>query len=455
MIEKNKVYELTATDLTIEGKGVGRVEGMAVFVEGLLPGETGEARITKLAKSYAEAELVRRISDSPDRVLPPCPYFGDCGGCQLQHSSYIGQLNYKNSRVESCMRKIAKMPDDVVLNFPLPAREHFGYRNKASLPISQGKDGIEIGYYKEKSHNLIDIEKCALLPQEMNDAITLVRDWANEYKISAYDERTGRGLLRHLILRYSHVGEMMVGLVINGEEIPYAKALIRNLRLNLPEVFSVVQNVNKKRGSAILGSETKVLFGSERILEEISGLEFDISLNTFLQVNHAQTELLYQTVFRLARILPGEVVVDLYCGAGTISLCAAKLAGKVYGIEIVPEAVRDAKANAEKNGITNAEFYCADCAAGFEKVAERAGKIDVVIVDPPRKGLEKKVIDDIVKNAPGRIVYVSCDPATLARDLALFGERGFAPRFIQPVDMFPQTAHVETAVLLCRSKKDG
>ncbi len=224
----------------------------------------------------------------------------------------------------------------------------FWLPQQSLCPISQGKDGIEIGYYKEKSHNLIDIEKCALLPQEMNDAITLVRDWANEYKISAYDERTGRGLLRHLILRYSHVGEMMVGLVINGEEIPYAKALIRNLRLNLPEVFSVVQNVNKKRGSAILGSETKVLFGSERILEEISGLEFDISLNTFLQVNHAQTELLYQTVFRLARILPGEVVVDLYCGAGTISLCAAKLAGKVYGIEIVPEAVRDAKANAEK-----------------------------------------------------------------------------------------------------------
>lgn len=451
MIEKNEVYEVAVSDLTVEGKGVGRVEGMAVFVEGLLPGEAGEARVTKLAKSYAEAELVRRVSDSPDRVLPPCPYFGACGGCQLQHSSYIGQLNYKNSRVESCMHKIAKIPDDVVLNFPLPAREHFGYRNKAALPITRGKDGIEIGYYKEKSHSLIDIEKCILLPQEMNDAITLVRNWANEYEISAYDEASGEGLLRHLILRYSHAGEMMVGLVVNGKEVPHAKELIRNLRLNLPEVFSVVQNVNQNRGSAILGGETKVLFGAERILEEIGGLEFDISLNTFLQVNHAQTELLYQTVFRLARILPGEVVVDLYCGAGTISLCAAKLAGKVYGIEIVPEAVRDAKANAEKNGITNAEFFCADCAEGFEKVAERAGKIDIVIVDPPRKGLEKKVIDDIVKNAPGRVIYVSCDPATLARDLVIFQEEGYAPRFIQPVDMFPQTAHVETAVLLCRA----
>ena len=447
-MQKNDTCEITANDLTIEGKAVGRVEGMAVFVDGLLPSERGIVRITKIAKNYAEAELLERLSDSPDRVLPPCPYFGACGGCQLQHSNYIGQLNYKNVRVQDCMHRIAKIPDDVILNFPLPARQHFGYRNKAALPIVQGENGIEIGYYRQKSHELIDIKKCALLPAEMNDAITLVRDWANEYGLSAYQEQTGKGLLRHLILRYSAAGEMMVGLVINGDQVPHAKELVRNLRINLPEVYAVLANKNKGRNSRILGSETQVIFGTERILEEIADLSFDISLNTFLQVNHDQTELLYQTVFKLARVLPGEVVADLYCGAGTMSLYAAKLGAKVYGIEIVPQAVADAKANAEKNGLENVEFYCADCAEGFAQIAEKAGKIDVVIVDPPRKGLDQKVIWDIAAYMPGRVIYVSCDPATLARDLALFWEKGYEPRFIQPVDMFPQTTHIETAVLL-------
>ena len=450
MLQKDRIYELQAGDLTTEGKGVGRAEGVAVFVEGLLPGERGAVCITKTAKNYAEARLVERLTQSENRVIPPCPYFGICGGCQLQHSSYIGQLTYKNDRVESCMRKIAKIPEDAVLNFPLPAREHYGYRNKASLPIAQGKGGIEIGYYRKKSHDLIDIKKCALLSPGMNDAITLVRDFANACQIPAYDERTGKGLLRHLILRETSAGEMMVGLVINAESLPHAKELIRSLRINLPQVYSIVQSVNRKKGSAILGEHTEVLFGAERIVEEIGGLLFDISLNTFLQVNHEQCELLYQTALKLARILPGEVVVDLYCGAGTISLCAAKLAGQVYGIEVVPEAVLDAQANARKNGIENAAFFCADCAEGFEKVAKRVGKIDVVIVDPPRRGLEKKVIGDIVKAAPGRVVYVSCDPATLARDLALFQQSGYVPRFIQPVDMFPQTVHIETAALLMR-----
>ncbi len=288
----------------------------------------------------------------------------------------------------------------------------------------------------------------------MNDAITLVRDWANEYGLSAYQEQTGKGLLRHLVLRYSDAGEMMVGLVINGDQLPHAKELIRNLRINLPEVYSVLVNRNKERGSQILGGETQAIFGSERILEEIATLSFDISLNTFLQVNHAQTELLYQTVFKLARVLPGEVVADLYCGAGTMSLYAAKLGAKVYGIEIVPQAVADAKANAAKNGLENAEFYCADCADGFAQIAEQAGKIDVLIVDPPRKGLDQKVIEDIARYTPGRVVYVSCDPATLARDLALFQQKGYAPRFIQPVDMFPQTTHVETVVYLSKLKSD-
>lgn len=453
-MQRNDICEIEATDLTIEGKAVGRVDGMAVFVDGLLPGERGRARVAKTAKNYAEAELLERLNDSPDRVLPPCPYFGVCGGCQLQHSSYIGQLNYKNTRVQGCMHRIAKISDDVVLNFPLPARQHFGYRNKAALPIVQGENGIEIGYYKQKSHELIDIKKCALLPEEMNDAITLVRDWANEYGLTAYCEQTGKGLLRHLVLRYSAAGEMMVGLVINGDQLPYAKELIRNLRINLPEVYSVLVNKNTERSAQILGSETQAIFGSERILEEIAGLSFDISLNTFLQVNHDQTELLYQTVFKLARILPGEVVADLYCGAGTMSLYAAKLGAKVYGIEIVPQAVADAKANAEKNGLERAEFYCADCADGFAQIADKAGKIDVVIVDPPRRGLDQKVIEDIAAYTPGRVVYVSCDPATLARDLALFRQKGYAPRFIQPVDMFPQTTHVETAVLLRKEAEE-
>ena len=450
MLQAGKIYEIEASDLTLEGKGVGRADGVAVFVPDLLPGERGKIRIERTAKNYAEGALVERLCRSENRVLPVCPHFGECGGCQLQHSNYIGQLVYKNHRVENCMRKIAKIPEDAEIRFPLPAREHFAYRNKAALPIIQGKNGIEIGYYKKKSHALIEIQKCPLLPWEMNAAIGIVRNWANAFGIPAYEEKTGKGLLRHLILRCSHAGEMMVAIAACSDELLHTKELIRSLRIELPEVYSVLLNINKRRTSQILGDTTKVLFGSPSILEELGGLFYDISLQTFLQINHEQAELLYQTAFKLARILPGEVVVDLYCGAGIMALYAAKLGGKAYGIEIVQQAIWNAKQNAKRNGLENAEFLCADCADGFWQVSQKAGKIDVVIVDPPRRGLEKKVVEDIAKSRPGRVVYVSCDPATLARDLLLFSEHGYLARFVQPVDLFPQTTHIETVVLLSK-----
>ncbi len=446
MLNKNEIYDIEINDLTVDGLGIGRIDGMAVFVADMLPGEQGQVKIIKTAKNYAVGRRESVTTVSPERVAPPCPVFKQCGGCTLQHMDYFAQLRAKHAHVQDCIRKFAKI--DAPVNFPLPAKQPFGYRNKTSFPVSKGKDGAEIGCYRAKTHLVINTERCLLQPVQADQCIEIIRQWMNTYGVSAYDEATGQGLVRHAVVRSTVYGDIMVGLVINGNEIPHEKELIRGLRVNLPEVMSVVLNSNREKGNVILGQETRAIFGSDRIRENINGLDFDISLNTFLQVNHDQTELLYNQVFKLARIFPDEVVADLYCGAGTITLHAAKLAKKVFGIEIIPQAIEDANNNAKINGIENAVFICGDCAEAFEKILQKEGKLDVVIVDPPRKGLDAKVINEIVLSGAKRVIYVSCDPATLARDLALFAENDYAAQVVQPVDLFPQTTHVETCVLL-------
>lgn len=447
---KNQIYETEITDLTTEGLGVGRIEGVAVFVAGVLPGEKARVKVIKIAKSYVVGKLEELISVSPERVKPPCPVFGRCGGCSLQHLSYYGQLEYKHRWVQSCMERIGN--SNVPVNFPLPARQIIGYRNKTAFPVRQAQEGVLVGCYRPHSHEIVDGGGCLLHSPEADACVGVVRNWMNENKVSAYDEIAHKGLIRHIMVRRTAYGDLMVGLVVNGEEIPFAKELIRDLRSTMPDVISIVVNQNQERGNVILGRKTRAIFGPDRIRENIRGLDYDISLNTFLQVNHAQTELLYHSVLKYARILPSHVVVDLYCGAGTISLAAAKLAGKVYGVEVVPQAVEDAKHNARINGIKNAEFLCADCSEGFRKVREQAGKIDTLIVDPPRKGLDEVVVEEICTCGAEKIVYVSCDPATLARDVKRLSERGYLAVQAQPVDMFPMTGSIETVVELVRKK---
>lgn len=452
MLTKNQMAEIEISDITVDGLGVGRVDGMAVFVADMLPGEKGDIKIIKTAKSYAVGRSESVTEVSPEREVPVCKVFKECGGCTLQHLSYIGQLGVKHERVKSCMEKIAKCP--VPVNFPLPAKQPLRYRNKTAFPVHRGENGVEIGCYKAHSHTVVDAKVCFLQSERADVCVEAVRRWMQEYDVPAYDETTGEGLVRHVVVRVTSFGDIMVALVINGTVIPHQRELVRALRLNVPEILSILLNTNRERGNVILGRETQVIFGTDRLVETIKGLDFSISLHTFLQVNHAQTELLYTQVLKFAKIFPDEVVADLYCGAGTISLLAAQLAKKVVGIEIVPEAVEDARANAQANNIENAEFLLGDCAEIFPQILEKEGRLDVIIADPPRKGMDARVIQAISDSAAKRLVYVSCDPATLARDTALLMEQGWAAQVCQPVDMFPQTTNIETVVLLSKLRSE-
>ncbi len=441
---KNQSYDITIDDLTIEGNGVGRIEGMAVFVPDMLPGESGKVRIIKVSKSFAIGKVEERYSDSPMRVEPPCPVYKRCGGCSLMHMSYEGQLAFKHKHVTDCIRRIAK--SDAVVNPIISCETPFRYRNKNAFPIN-GENGIKIGCYARRSHDVVNVKDCLIASEKCSETIGIIRDFIERYGISIYDEKLHRGLLRHVIIRESSLGERIVALVINGDDLPHKREFIAALK---DKANTIALNINKAKANAILSPDTKVIFGSGTIREQICGCSFDISLNSFLQVNHQQTEKLYGKALELAGIGKEDVVADLYCGAGTISLIAAKHAKKVYGIEIVPQAIENANKNAELNGIDNAEFLCADCAEGFNRIISRSGKPDVIIVDPPRKGLDEKVIRDIAAVGTDKIVYVSCDPATLARDAALFSTLGYELKEATPVDMFPNTTAVETAAFLSR-----
>lgn len=451
-MQKNEVYEIEIGDLTVEGNGVGRIDGMAVFVPKLLPGERAKISIIKVAKRYAVGRLVSLIKPSPYRVEPPCEAFPRCGGCSLQHLSYAGQLNFKYERVKRCFSSIGKCAPEV--SFPLPCRLPFAYRNKAAVPVRHTKEGLRIGCFARRSHEIVETGRCLLQSAGSDRCVHAVRRWMEENGIAPYDEQTGNGFVRHIVVRRTAMEEYMVGIVTTqAEQFPCAKELIRELRLAEDGVMSVVWNLNSDPGNVILGRETRVLFGAPCVREVIGSLQFDISLNTFLQVNHAQTELLYTQVRKMAMLNKKQVVVDLYCGAGTISLFLAGSARKVYGVEVVEQAVKDARRNALLNGVENAEFFTGDAGEIFPSILEREEKIDCVVVDPPRKGLEERVIDQIAQSGADRVVYVSCDPATLARDAARFLERGWRTWFVQPVDLFPQTTNIECVAMLTKEPK--
>lgn len=449
-IAKNDSIPLTVTATTIDGSGLGHHEGLAVFVPGAAAGDTITAHIVKVKKNYAFARVEEILVPSPDRADPDCPAFPRCGGCVFRHIHYEAELEVKHRHAADTLKRIGHIavePEPIIAS---PRTAH--YRNKAQYPVEYKDGRLNIGFYAARSHRVIDCCDCRLQPPEFEGILGVFDRWIQKYNISIYDESTHSGLLRHIYIRTAQAtGEMMVCAVVNGRELPHTPELVNALLEKEPHIKSIVLNKNKADTNVILGEQCKTLWGQDTITDELCGLTFQISPLSFYQVNPMGAEILYQKAAEYARLTGKETVLDLYCGAGSIGLTMAATAKEIIGVEVVPRAVADAKINAQINGIENARFICGDAAEAAEILAREGTGPDVVIFDPPRKGCSPALIESVVNMAPARVVYVSCDPATLARDCALFEQRGYTVTNAAPVDMFPRTGHVETVVLMSRA----
>lgn len=449
-MKKNDIILLDITGITAEGNGVGRYDGMAVFVPLTAIGDTVKVLLVKVKKSYAYGKALEIINPSNSRIDSDCECFSKCGGCVFRHIDYRTECKIKEDRVREAMHRIGGFNLDPQPIIPAVCTER--YRNKAQYPIA--KDA-SVGFYAVHSHRIIPCSDCALQPQEFTRISQIVSDWIKEHGISVYDEQTHKGLLRHLYLRKGVVTDaIMVVLVINGHTVPKTDNLIDRLKLEFPQKLKSVQlNENLKDTNVILGEKCRVIYGDEYIEDVLCKVRIRLSPLSFYQVNHDMAEILYEKAAEYAKP-QGKTVFDLYCGAGTIGLSMAGEAKKVIGAEIIPQAARDAKFNAETNGIKNAEFICADAAVAADILAEKEESAEVVIVDPPRKGCSEELLCIIAqKFSPERVVYVSCDPATLARDCAILEKNGYKLLEYTPVDLFPRTSHVECCALLCREHK--
>lgn len=450
-LKKNDRIELSINGMTAEGMGVGRCGGLAVFVPLTAPGDMILAKIVKVTKNYAYGRLEELLTPSPDRVAPDCPVFSQCGGCCYRHISYEAELRIKTARVRDALTRIGGFRD-LPLRPILAADSRDGYRNKALLPLGTDQNGeLVMGFYAVNSHRIVNCESCRLQPGEFNAAMTAFRAWAAQYGDPVYNEASHSGSMRRLYLRRGEKsGEVMACVVVNANGLHHEQELAAMLKEAVPRLSSVVINSHRDKTNVALGRKCRTVLGSDVIRDTLCGLSFELSPLSFYQVNRTQAERLYGQAARYAGLTGSETLLDLYCGAGTIGLSMASRAKKLLGVEIVPEAIENAKKNAAQNGITNAEFICADAAEAAKLLAKRGERPDVVILDPPRKGCDLALIETVVSFAPERIVYVSCDPATLARDLKYFAELGYPPQEAAPVDMFPATAHVETIVLLSK-----
>lgn len=448
---EHKIIPLTIESYGSDGEGVAHLpDGMACFVKGALRGETCRVRLTKVGRSCAWGEVDAVTAPSPARVQPDCPYDQDCGGCSLRHMSYAEELALKRQKVQDALSRIGG--SDVAVSEIFGAENTERYRNKVQFPAAPGP---VIGFYQKRTHAVTDVEDCLLQPESASRLRAAVKDWMERYGVPAYDERAHAGLVRHVYVRTNAAGESLCCLMVNGKELPREAELTAALRAAEPGLAGVVLGVNEKKTNVILGDSYRVLWGREYLEENLCGLRFRLSVPSFFQVNRAQTEVLYSKALELAALTGTETVLDLYCGIGTISLALARQAGRVIGAEVVPEAIEDARANAQRNGIGNAEFFCGDADEIAARLAAEGLRPDVITVDPPRKGLAPGVVDSIVRMVPQRVVYVSCDPATLARDVKRFEEQGYHARTALAVDLFPRTSHVETVVLLSRGEDDS
>ena len=448
-LKKNQILSAVCDGYSSDGMGVAHVGGMAVFVSGAVAGEQCEIRILKVLKNLAFARIERVPEPSPERVDPGCPHYPACGGCATRHMSCAEELRFKRQKVEDALRRVGGA--DISVDIIHRAIQTERYRNKAQLPVSAGP---RIGFYRGRSHDVIDVPDCRLEPECVGQARSAVLDWMAASGAEAYDERAHRGLVRHLYVRTNSAGQALVCLVVNApaeRSLPDEAGLVGRIREALPGCTGVVLSENTQKTNVILGGVYRTLWGSPTLDETLCGLTFRLSVPSFFQVNRDQCQVLYRRALDFAALTGEETVLDLYCGIGTISLCAAKRAKRVIGAEIVPEAVEDARRNAEANHIDNAAFFCGDAADTALMLARQGIRPDVVIVDPPRRGLAPEVIQTVAEMSPERLVYVSCDPATLARDVKLFSVHGYQAVKAEAVDMFPRTQHVETVCLLAKS----
>jgi len=447
---RNNKYTLEIVSLGHSGEGVGKYEGFTVFVPHALPGETVEVKITEVKKNYAKANLQKVQVPAPFRLVPQCPIYYQCGGCQLQHVAYDQQLVLKRQQVVDAVTRIGKIAD-VTIHPTLGAAEPWYYRNKMQFPIGMAKGQVAVGCFAQGTHQIINTKHCYIQHSDNDGIAQTVQQVVTELGISTYDERTGQGEMRHVIGRVGiATGEVMVVLVTATPDLPNKVALIQRLLERVPNIVSIIHNVNNKPTNVILGHKMKTVWGRDTITDRLGKFTFHISARSFFQVNTAQAEVLYNKAVEYAGLTGTETVIDAYCGTGTITLFLAEKAAKVYGIEMIEPAVADAKVNAQINQVTNVEFVVGDVVDVMPRMFKQGLRPEVIVVDPPRAGCDKKVLETFAAMQPERIVYVSCNPASLARDLAILAELGYKTKEIQPVDMFAQTYHVESVALIER-----
>ena len=448
-MEKNDFYNVKIESISSSGFGVCRIDGMVVFVADGVMGDEAEIKIIKKKKSYAVARVEKIIEKSPIRIDSDCSVFKRCGGCAYRNISYEAETDIKKTLVTDAFERIGGIK--ITLDEYIPAKNRLRYRNKGQFPVSSDNGRLNIGFYASRTHKVVDCRDCLLQPEIFGEIIAKIARFIEDENISVYDEKSGKGLLRHVYLRIAEAtDEVALCLVINGKTVPFIDKLTTLLTENFPQIKSISLNVNRNNTNVILGEKNITVWGEEYITDVLCGLKFRISPQSFYQVNRTQAQKLYGKAMEYAVLTGKENVVDLYCGAGTIGLCLADKAKKVIGVEIVPQAIENAKQNAVLNGINNAEFICGDAEKAARILFDRGEKADVIIVDPPRKGLTEPLIETIVKMAPDRVVYVSCDTATQARDCKVFSRLGYGVEKVSAVDMFPGTVHVESVVKLIR-----
>ena len=449
-LAKNQEHTVTIEGYGEGGMGVARIDGRVVFVHGALRGEKCRVLILKTLKSVAFAKVLEVVEPSCTRVTPDCPYFPRCGGCTYRHMSYEEELRLKKLRVQDNLARIGG--SGVTVEEILGAADTLRYRNKAQYPVS--KDG-KVGFYRARTHEVIECEQCLLVKSEADAAAGALRKYMRRCRVAGYDEKTGRGLVRHLYVRSNAAGESLVCVLVNGNKLPQEETLVALLRGACPKCRGIVLGTNTKKGNVILGDCYRTLWGEDRLEDTLCGKRFRLSVPSFYQVNRAQAERLYAKAIEFADLTGQETVLDLYCGAGTITLALSDHAKRVLGAEIVPEAIDDARENAVRNGVKNVEFFCGDASDVAKKLAQEHLRPDVITVDPPRKGLAADVVESIAAMQPERVVYVSCDSATMARDVKRFAELGYTVTRAAAVDMFPRADHVETVVLLSKGEVDS
>lgn len=454
MVEKNKEYILDIISQGYEGEGIAKIEGYPIFIEGALQGEKVKVKIVKVKKSYAYGKLLEIIEKSEGREEPKCSNYKRCGGCSIQHMNYKKQLDFKWNRVKDCISKIGGISEEIV-NYPIGMNENpYRYRNKVQLPIGKVNGDIVIGFYAPRSHNIINIDSCLIQDEVADKVAKLTKEWINKYNIepaTVDGEFNPKGILRHIMIRKAFkTGEVMVVLVATKEKVPFIDEFKKIIIENIDEIKSIVLNVNPKNTNVILGEKCITLYGKDIIQDYIGNFKFNISPLSFFQVNPKQTEILYNKALEYANLTGKETVFDAYCGTGTITLFLSQKAKKVYGVEIIEPAIINAKENARINNVDNAEFFVGKSEEIIPQLINEGIKADTIVVDPPRKGCDIKLLDAIGETKPEKIVYVSCDPSTLARDLKILEEKGYKTIKVQPVDMFPQTSHIETVCLISK-----